>query len=90
MSLTTGILLFDDAEDDATGLGIAFAAGAEFELSYGELPFPAGYVPLTPNQPPNGARWQGLTVMEAPEPSAGWLGWVGFAGLAQFRRRRAA
>jgi hypothetical protein len=88
--VTEPVRLFDDVEDDATGLGIAFAAGAQFALSYGELPFPTGYVPLTPNQPPNGARWQGLTVIEAPEPSAGCLGWLATAGLAQLLRRRAA
>jgi hypothetical protein len=81
------VQLFDDAGDDAMGLGIPFAAGAQFVLSYGELPFPPRYVPKTPDQPPNGARWQGLIVVEAPEPSAVWLVWAALAGLAPLRRR---
>jgi hypothetical protein len=79
--------MFDDAEDDATNLGIPFAAGAEFVLTYGELPYPPGYVPLTPNQPPNGARWQGLNLSEIPEPSAACLSAVAVIGLARVRRR---
>lgn len=81
------VWLFDDAEDDATGLGIPFNAGGQFTLSYGELPYPPGYVPLSPNQPPNGARWQGLVVVAAPEPGGAWLCWAAIAGLASLRRR---
>jgi hypothetical protein len=79
--------LFDDADDDATGLGIPFAAGADFVLTYGELPYPQGYVPLTPNQPPNGARWQGLVVNSAPEPSAACLIVTAAISVTWVRRR---
>lgn len=79
--------LFDDAEDDATNLNLPFAAGDEFVLTYGELPFPPGYLPLTPNQPPNGARWQGLSIREIPEPSAACLGVAAILGLVVARPR---
>jgi hypothetical protein len=84
------VRLFDDAGDDATGLAIPFSAGDKFVLSYGELPYPSGYVPLTPNQPPNGARWQGLVVVETPEPSAAALGGAATIVLVGARRRAAA
>ncbi len=74
-----GLTLLDGPEDDATGLNIPFQAGDAFVLSYGEFPYPGGYVPLTPDQPPNGARWQGLLIV--PEPAGVQLAAVPLAAL---------
>lgn len=80
--------LLDGPDDDITQLGIAFEAGEQFTLSYGEFPFPAGYVPLTPNQPPNGLRWQGLVL--APEPTAAELAATAFCLTMRSTRRKEA
>jgi len=67
-------LFLDDERDDIDGLNIPFLPGQTFILSYGEAPFPPGYVPRQ-NDLPNGIRWQGLVVV--PEPGVLCLvGWV--------------
>jgi hypothetical protein len=75
------ILPLVDGNDDRLDVNLPFAAGDTFVLSYGNHPFPTGYVPLQ-NELGNGARFEGLVIV--PEPSglalalcgAGALGWA--------------
>jgi hypothetical protein len=70
--------LADDANDDITGLGIAFAAGQFFTLTYGQIDYAhllPGYLPkndagVATGDVANGARFEGLSVTLVPEPSA--------------------
>jgi hypothetical protein len=49
------VTFLDDSDDDRAGLSIPFQASDVFTLAYGEVPFPAGHMPLQ-NDAGNGAR----------------------------------
>jgi hypothetical protein len=69
-------IMTDDAQDDITGLAIAFQAGQEFVLTYGQVDYAnllPGYVPMNSAGVPtgdvaNGARFEGISVTVLPEP----------------------
>jgi len=73
-----------DGNDDRLGINLSFAAGDAFVLSYGNHPFPTGYVPLQ-NELGNGARWEGLVIV--PEPSGLALALCGAGALGWARRK---
>jgi hypothetical protein len=77
--------LLNGLEDDYFGINLPFQAGDTFVLSYGEAPYPVGYVPLTGDQPPNGARWHGIVVV--PEPATATLGGLAALAFAASARR---
>ena len=74
-----------DGNDDRLGINLPFAAGDAFVLSYGNHPFPTGYVPLQ-NELGNGARWEGLVIV--PEPSGLALMLCGAGALGRARRKQ--
>jgi hypothetical protein len=81
----TNPVLCQDEEDDLYDLNYRFAAGEVFTLTYGEVDFNTilpGYVPVV-DQVPNGARFQGLSVV--PEPSSILIVTMGVLA-ASFRR----
>jgi hypothetical protein len=65
----TYLLEIGSIDDEAQGLSIPFAAGQQFKLSFASLG-PA----FNPSEESNGARFQGITVEEVPEPTALLLG----------------
>jgi hypothetical protein len=73
--------LAGDASDDFSNLGIRFAAGEEFTLTYGQIDYInllPGYVPMNSQgvptgDLPNGARFEGLSVVVLPEPTTASL-----------------
>jgi hypothetical protein len=73
-----------DGNDDRLGINLPFAAGDAFVLSYGNHPFPTGYVPLQ-NELGNGARFEGLVIV--PEPSGLALALCGVGALGRVRRK---
>ncbi|QDT74077.1 PEP-CTERM sorting domain-containing protein [Lacipirellula limnantheis] len=73
-----------DGNDDRMGINLPFAAGDAFVLSYGNHPFPTGYVPRQ-NELGNGARWEGLVIV--PEPSGLGLTLCGVGALLGMRRK---
>lgn len=68
----------DDATDDISGLGLKFKAGEIFTLTYGQIDYASklpGYIPMNSagaptGDLPNGARFEGLSVILVPEPAA--------------------
>lgn len=82
------VTLLTSGNDDVLNVDIPFAAGETFRMSYGEFPFPPGYIPASnPNDLPNGARWEGIVVL--PEPPAGLLASIAAGGAAcRWRGRR--
>lgn len=74
-----------DGNDDRLGINLPFAAGDTFVLSYGNHPFPTGYVPLQ-NELGNGARFEGLVIV--PEPSSATLALAAIGALRIAKRRR--
>lgn len=85
----------EDADDDVTGLGIAFAAGGVFTLTYGEIDYSGavlpGYYPanssLVPTgDTPNGARFEGIVATLVPEPGMMAMGMV-LLGAGIVKRR---
>ncbi len=65
-------------DDKSLSLGIPYAAGQKFMLTYGQLDH------LVPQNDPigNGARLQGITVIRVPEPATCILGLALIAALA--------
>ena len=62
-----------DSSDDLTGLNYVFDAGEVFTLTYGEIDYVSvlpGYDPVGSAKSGNGARFEGVTVIAIPEPSA--------------------
>jgi hypothetical protein len=74
-----------DGNDDRLEINLPFAAGDTFVLSYGNHPFPTGYVPLQ-NELGNGARLEGLVIV--PEPSGPALALCGTGTLGWMRRKQ--
>jgi hypothetical protein len=74
-----------DGNDDRLGINLPFSAGDAFVLSYGNHPFPTGYVPRQ-NELGNGARWEGLVIV--PEPSSATLTLAAIGAIRIAKRRR--
>ena len=82
----TNPILCQDEEDNLYDLNYRFQAGDVFMIAYGEVDFGTqlpGYVPVV-DQEPNGARFQGFSVV--PEPSSWAISAMLLTGVLLCRR----